>query len=1025
MTTIDVGAGYRGTSPPHVLVAQDIDELLGSKKYEDVFDLKNTLVSFKYSLKGGSATIAELQLINPSAKIEKKLFSIYAAITSTSYASKSHFTGKQLQEEIGNADQYYIRWGYDSPSGQGTTDIGTEAGTSMSHIHRFNLYNMKYEYTPNRDRIVTLQLMDTWHFHLENPKYLGTGRTFVVPMDKLVGGERQWRPCNEVVEDALMQMLTGLEGWKGVSLWTPDQRAKINADYEAHVTYLQATAPPMPDRIPASVDPSNQVPNAIGGSRPAMMPSRIGQPNSANWTATHTWDASSLKPGFMNWTYLSMKAWFENLGGTVVNIDSKTWETMKSPPGKPAPMPRPPLPALAGTRVAGTAPSVPAPAVPAEVQAGLDAAQAAGALPPARYLTVSPIEDALGKFRRKIAKQTPNPLILPQTVAYYSPPEGRFINPADLTLDDLREIQRKQKYRAVFNEPAAMFYKFGPPFPVPGTTPRTQWTAKGQDMLEPLVFVNAPGTIDMSVTALPAKGDPDKPNVFDFTPLDEVYIDELISAEESRREELLANSAYGKGTPAQRAQADRAAVLSTMAAIPLTVLSDPHRDTKYDDSINHLVINVPPNQLLQYIKAFIKNLNDKFFKDTPSYVRFEALDLAEVKSAGPEAENMVKTALGGIKSVPASMVDWKNDLGIVICSDHRKFKDIFSFTKKIKSFPGINVDPDNGVISMSVGYGKRSDGIVTDVKWKMPYGTTLMALRQAPMVSTKYTSMVARFEGRDPARDDVAFTLASILSHASNIKGKVNFTQTVDSNRPDLTKLGMQTIETGDVVFPASAIKYAVSQTDKITAASDNDPKVVALLESLAFILKNDLFDKLFPRLSDSDASIINQTYIVASNEAYEAGRKAFVPAHYAVKFNPDPGSAAITPTTKTVPHFRYLTKTSPGTTPGGDVDIAAAIASRMQALNVFKKTVVNLNVETLGVPEMDVLGNEIGNRTIQLAIHEPRDPGTVHWISGLYNILGMEHSINTVTGYTMSLTLFNTMRDTEENWVKYTFEKD
>lgn len=66
-----------------------------------------------------------------------------------------------------------------------------------------------------------------------------------------------------------------------------------------------------------------------------------------------------------------------------------------------------------------------------------------------------------------------------------------------------------------------------------------------------------------------------------------------------------------------------------------------------------------------------------------------------------------------------------------------------------------------------------------------------------------------------------------------------------------------------------------------------------------------------------------------------------------------------------------------------------------------------NINVTCLGIPEMDVLGLEVGRKLVNLKIQNPRDPGTMHWASGYYYINSLSHLISTTNGYTTTLGLF------------------
>ena len=86
----------------------------------------------------------------------------------------------------------------------------------------------------------------------------------------------------------------------------------------------------------------------------------------------------------------------------------------------------------------------------------------------------------------------------------------------------------------------------------------------------------------------------------------------------------------------------------------------------------------------------------------------------------------------------------------------------------------------------------------------------------------------------------------------------------------------------------------------------------------------------------------------------------------------------------------------------------------------MFQKLITNVKVTTLGIPEMDIFPHEVMNRSVALWVHEPRVPGTYHWITGMYNIVGMRHLINN-QGYSTELRLIRKLPDTADEMISYT----
>ena len=131
----------------------------------------------------------------------------------------------------------------------------------------------------------------------------------------------------------------------------------------------------------------------------------------------------------------------------------------------------------------------------------------------------------------------------------------------------------------------------------------------------------------------------------------------------------------------------------------------------------------------------------------------------------------------------------------------------------------------------------------------------------------------------------------------------------------------------------------------------------------------------------------------------------------------------------KVVPYFRYVTK-SPITILQQRLEAqgleattenSVLIQAKVQALNVFQKLITDIRLEILGVPEMDIWTNEIQNRSIALWVHEPRVPGTYHWLTGMYTIADFNHKIDS-SGYKTTLTLMPKLPNTADEMAKYTF---
>jgi len=209
-------------------------------------------------------------------------------------------------------------------------------------------------------------------------------------------------------------------------------------------------------------------------------------------------------------------------------------------------------------------------------------------------------------------------------------------------------------------------------------------------------------------------------------------------------------------------------------------------------------------------------------------------------------------------------------------------------------------------------------------------------------------------------------------------------------------------------VFSEAAIKRAIHQAHRLVGVNLGSsllapPDARELAEELMFILNSGLFYAFFPKVNSEDASLVHSTYFIS-----EIGEDVSI----------------------SIPHYRTVAK-SPLTTlqvnPSKDPDNIAEseiYTTKLMWLNSFLKNIINVKITTLGIPEMDIWGDEVGSRKIVLDVHEPRLPGTQHWLSGIYNVWGVNHSV-TRKGYFTEFNLQRSLMDTAENWSKFTILRD
>ena len=72
-----------------------------------------------------------------------------------------------------------------------------------------------------------------------------------------------------------------------------------------------------------------------------------------------------------------------------------------------------------------------------------------------------------------------------------------------------------------------------------------------------------------------------------------------------------------------------------------------------------------------------------------------------------------------------------------------------------------------------------------------------------------------------------------------------------------------------------------------------------------------------------------------------------------------------------------------------------------------MQQEIYKIEIETLGIPEIDNLLVEVKERAIILSVFDPRiSTAALHWLSGLFQIVGFSHAIDMDQGYRTKLTL-------------------
>ena len=194
------------------------------------------------------------------------------------------------------------------------------------------------------------------------------------------------------------------------------------------------------------------------------------------------------------------------------------------------------------------------------------------------------------------------------------------------------------------------------------------------------------------------------------------------------------------------------------------------------------------------------------------------------------------------------------------------------------------------------------------------------------------------------------------------------------------------------------------SQDGADVSPSEKAELLKQVFEDLQYIRDNQLLDIFFPRLDDNDMSLVQNRWTISAPQRVINGSGKN-------------------------PYFRYAARTplvvlqTKLAREGIDADEETAVIIKAKAalLNYFQKLITDIEVSVLGVPEMDIWTNEIQNRSIALWVHEPRLPGTFHWLTGMYTVGRFSHKIDQ-SGYVLNLQLLPKLPNDATELSKYQF---
>ncbi len=361
-----------------------------------------------------------------------------------------------------------------------------------------------------------------------------------------------------------------------------------------------------------------------------------------------------------------------------------------------------------------------------------------------------------------------------------------------------------------------------------------------------------------------------------------------------------------------------------------------------------------------------------------SYARFEYANIP------PERRTDFVQAIG-------HDLDFDSYDGVFVLADSDEIERLtLSYSEPIKSF-AIQVAQDEKRLSLASGFSKRKDNIITGISFRQDNAKMYTALRMAPAFKQKLYVVGKRFENPE-YRDAIA---QAVYFEWNKIDGPDNSPN--DSSKSDVDVRSVPADNFSDDVVNYN-LKAALRYSDTSNGDSINPdiPKLTEeMKEDLKFILNNNFMDIFFP-VSDGSQSRVSIKSNTGEDELVSTKK---IPFYRSMSASP---LAALTSKTKSENEEKAL-----------------LYAAKMETLSQLQNTISDVEITTLGIPELDMLPQEQAVRKVALWVAEPRSPGEYNWITGTYMIVNLSHRIDE-SGYTSNFTLQPWRPQISEELVKH-----
>jgi len=994
--------GYRKTSPPQVFVdfSREALEAIGEGNfslYKDPLDLKNSMKSFSYTLtKGDVPGRMDIQLIDPSQRVEADLFAWFAAINPRSWRAKQDApdpenAAKYWAAKALESVKFFVRWGYISDP-----EDSSSPATALSHIHEVLLFDIGYEVSDKQERVVTLQLQTQQDISLMRQADHATkmfDQTIRTPIERATPEGIVLKEPAEIVTEMIGRLISG-GGTIGGCFPSEEQREVINRAFDAVGTRDLPTADDLDFLENASFDASTRDGRLMG--------------------------------------YTTVLDFFNGLGmDVVVNIGT----------ANPSPAPDRTLAPAQNTRLAPAnyRPTPERPVLNAIAQIAEDNAvfkvpvttNAVDLLgersvdPPAPQIIgdavlINPFKIERERFVREESLGTYGSMQVEEEIEFYSDSFTR------------EELQRTLEEDKVYLLPSTRSRFYGA---VPGSTRPPGFNVPNDSLAVSQFIQGAP--LDVPGGAISSR-------VFRYKPSEHPELEAFITA--------TLNNDFA-GTDEIRQEANLEELQQVLIQEDIVLRDNPIRTAppppteEIDIEGSYIAVTTPSRDLT--LQRFLDKLNTTFFEDAADYLTYTHIPLSLIDRKDREEfqRNFANTE-----------IEWEKDTGLTLVSTLRFANNLIAFMGKIDSFD-IQIPEKPERVILSTGFSKNKTNIITDLSYRQSKAGWFFEFLQSPIIMQQVYDIARRYEDpqyRDAVWRHIEL---QIDPEAVPSIIRVYPEGSSDSTQFDPSGQRYFPEELAERAFNAAVRSLTDTEGVQDSSISNPERQRLArqVAEDLQFLRENELIESFFPRATTGQLGVEGARAIIGietGRETYRysggrvAGTDIFtlpnqlpnyneegtleVPRRITESFAGDGSLAADLAETKT---YRFITNnplqslTDDGQLDSNDPDRfgPTLLAQKMRVLQAFKKRIMNVRLRTLGIPEMDVFAYEINKRRIGLIVSEPRVPGTYHWLSGMYYAIDVTHKISPEDGYTTEIELLVNDNNTQEEMleVSFTFLED